>query len=124
MNQTSNTEFLSKSQCICEKDLFEELKCNLCCDYISDIKCEPFLSEAKKIMKTKKLDMYSLSMLADVAEYLYGEKIVFQEVYEAEHFFGEKNSDARRQQKIKTRRKDFFSKRFTFLLDYSEKNYA
>lgn len=91
MIRKSNSDILTESKCFYEIDLFEEIKCDLRCEYISDIRYEPFLSLAKNIMKHKKFDKYPLSMLSDIAEYLYGNKVVFHRLDEAVSFFGGNN---------------------------------
>lgn len=51
-------------------DLFEEVRERCGGLYISDIRFEPFLTEAKAVMREIPLEQYSVSALNDMAEYL------------------------------------------------------
>ena len=53
-------------------DIFETLKNTLGCEYISDMKFEPYRTKAKEALKSMKLSILSLSELKDIAQYLYG----------------------------------------------------
>ena len=69
------------------KDLFEEVKTTVGCDYISDLRFEPYNSHAKKLMSVCDIDGLPLHTLSDLASYLYNEKQIFQSMEEAKHFF-------------------------------------
>lgn len=69
-------------------DLFERLKKSLGCDYISDIKCQPYIRRAKVLMRKMNLEEYSLHDLNDMAIYLYGKNEKFQSIVQAKKFFG------------------------------------
>lgn len=56
------------------RDLFEDLKERVWCDYISDLKCEPWLDMARRVITQMNLSIYPLFALNDAAEYLYGDK--------------------------------------------------
>lgn len=57
-------------------DLFEVLK-NLCgCEYISDLRYEPYISKARLRMQTLCTDSFSLFQLSDMAEYLYEKRLL------------------------------------------------
>jgi len=53
-------------------DVFETLKNTLGCEYISDLKFEPFRTKAMRALKSMELNALSLSELEDIAQYLYG----------------------------------------------------
>ena len=52
-------------------DIFETLKNILGCEYISDMKFEPYRTKAKEVLKSMELSILSLSDLKDIAQYLY-----------------------------------------------------
>lgn len=52
-------------------DIFETLKNILGCEYISDMKFEPYRTKAKEALKSMELSILSLSDLKDIAQYLY-----------------------------------------------------
>lgn len=52
-------------------DIFETLKNILGCEYISDMKFEPYRTKAKEALKSMDLSILSLSDLKDIAQYLY-----------------------------------------------------
>lgn len=68
-------------------DLFERVKKSLGCDYISDIKCQPYIHRAKVLMRRINLEEYSLHDLNDMAMYLYGKNEKFQSIVQAKEFF-------------------------------------
>ena len=53
-------------------DVFEKLKTDLNCDYISDLRFEPNLSRAKERVRHMELGSLSTVELTDLVEYLYG----------------------------------------------------
>lgn len=53
-------------------DFFETLRTTIGCEYISDMKFEPYRTKAKEALKSMKLSILSLSELKDIAQYLYG----------------------------------------------------
>lgn len=52
-------------------DIFETLKNILGCEYISDMKFEPYRTKAKETLKSMDLSILSFSDLKDIAQYLY-----------------------------------------------------
>lgn len=52
-------------------DVFETLKNIIGCEYISDMKFEPYRTKAKEALKSMKLSALSLSELKDLVMYLY-----------------------------------------------------
>lgn len=52
-------------------DIFETLKTTLGCEYISDMKFEPYRTKAKESLKSMELSALSLSELKDLVRYLY-----------------------------------------------------
>lgn len=56
------------------KNIFEELKEVIGCEFISDLKYPPFSSKAKLLLKVWELDTYSLFSLNDITSYLYKTK--------------------------------------------------
>lgn len=62
------------------EDLFEKLRKSLGCSYISDMKVEPYCSEAKALLKGMDINDYSLSELNDVSCYLYGLQFATKEL--------------------------------------------
>ena len=69
------------------RDLFEDLKAKLGCEYISDLRYDPWIKQARKEIIKLDLSKYSLFELADAAEYLYFEKRSFDNVEDAEKYF-------------------------------------
>lgn len=53
-------------------DIFELMKNAVGCEYISDLRNEPYWSEANYLLASLSLDNYSFSELCDLSEYLYG----------------------------------------------------
>lgn len=70
-----------------KKDLFEELKEQCRCDYISDLRTKHVRDRAKSAMQTINLKQYSLKELSDVAEYLYDKSLEFSDYAMARRFF-------------------------------------
>ena len=59
------------------ENLFEELALSLGCENISDMRFAPYAAQAKRAAAKLNFANYKLSELAELYEYLYGEKIVF-----------------------------------------------
>lgn len=70
-----------------KKDLFEELRKQCGCRYISDIRKMPASYTARAFMQTAKLEQYTLKELSDAAEYLYNQTVEFVSYAMAESFF-------------------------------------
>lgn len=70
-----------------DRDLFEELKRVVRCEYISDLRYSPWREQAKKAIAAMDLSEFSLFALNDAAEYLYGEKQVFAISADAQEYF-------------------------------------
>ena len=60
-----------------DRDLFEELKRIVRCNYISDLRYAPWLDRARKEIAGMDLSAYSLFALSDAADYLYTDKKTF-----------------------------------------------
>lgn len=59
-----------------DMDLFETVRDQLGCEYISDMRsCRALLNDAKKVVASLDLEAYTAWELADMAEYLYGKKM-------------------------------------------------
>lgn len=54
-----------------ELDLFELLKYILDCEYISDLKIEPYNTKAKLILSFINLKKFSLNQIKDIFEYIH-----------------------------------------------------
>ena len=67
--------------------LFEALKEKVGCEYISDMRRKPCLSEAKRQTRKLSVETFSIWELTDIAEYLYGEKPDFSDTQAARSFF-------------------------------------
>lgn len=70
-------EMIEKIKATVEKnseDIFEKLKKSIGCTYISDMKLEPYCSEAKALLKTMDIEGFSLRELNDISNYLYGKQ--------------------------------------------------
>lgn len=52
-------------------DVLEFLKQALYCDYISDLRMEPYNSQAKKLLKHIDLSRYPANQVRDIQQYLY-----------------------------------------------------
>ena len=70
-----------------DRDLFEELKRVVRCEYISDLRYSPWREQAKKAIAAMDLSEFSLFALNDAAEYLYGEKPAFASSADAQEYF-------------------------------------
>jgi hypothetical protein len=55
-------------------DIFEFLKYILGCEYISDLKFEPYNTKAKIILKFLNLKKYPKNQIRDIFKYLYNTK--------------------------------------------------
>jgi len=70
------------------KDLFEEIALCVGCDYVSDLRREPFNRFAKEMLaQSIDLDGYPLGVLSDIYEYLYGKNVVFETYAQAKTAF-------------------------------------
>lgn len=72
------------------RDLFEDLKSIVRCEYISDMRYSPWIELARNAITWIDLNEYSLFELNDAAEYLYAEKIYFINSSAAHEYFREK----------------------------------
>ncbi len=68
-------------------DLFEVVKMKTGCLNISDMRSGVWNSEAIRIMRRQELTSYPLSVLEDMADYLFGEKINFTDHSAAHDYF-------------------------------------
>lgn len=76
------------------KDLFELLREQVGCEYISDL-CQPqYKRIGRQKMSVLPIEEYPLSVLADMAEYLYGERPDFADQVQAKRFFVTQNMKA------------------------------
>lgn len=76
------------------RDLFDELKKIVRCDYISDLRYDPWMKKAKAAIANMDLSKYSLFTLSDAAEYLYSEKLTFISSSAAQESFRKRLRDA------------------------------
>lgn len=67
------------------RDLFEDLRNLLGCDYVSDIRFA--LGRGRALMAVLNLELYPLDALEDAAAYLFGEKPEFADYPAARRFF-------------------------------------
>jgi len=72
------------------RDIFEELKGIVHCEYISDLRYSPWLEQARMAIAAMDLSEFSLFVLNDAAEYLYGEKPTFASCADAQEYFRRK----------------------------------
>ena len=70
-----------------DRDLFEELKRVVRCEYISDLRYSPWLRQARRAIAKMELREFSLFSINDAAEYLYGEKPAFVSSADAQEYF-------------------------------------
>ena len=75
-----------------EKDLFEILKDEAGCEYISDLHYGAFNKKAKAFLKNADIENYSLFVLSDVAQYIFGKNMKFESLDEAKKFFQYQNN--------------------------------
>ena len=68
-------------------DLFEYLRLEIGCKYISDMHYGETNHLARQCIKHIKLEEYTLAQLSDAANYLYGYKEPFNSIEEAKAFF-------------------------------------
>lgn len=59
-------------------ELLEALKTAVGCIYISDLCMEPYNARAKAVLRTIEPESYSLDVLSDTVEYLYGGMVWFR----------------------------------------------
>ena len=76
------------------RDLFEELKRIVRCDYISDLRYSPWREQARKAIAAMDLSEFSLFAINDAAEYLYGEKPAFASSADAQEYFRKRARNA------------------------------
>ena len=62
------------------EDIFEKLRKSLGCTYISDMRTEPYCSDAKALLKTIDIEELSLRELNDISNYLYGKQFANKEM--------------------------------------------
>ena len=80
---TGTPEMIEKIKKAVEKnteDIFEKLKKALDCTYISDMRTEPYCSNAKALLKTIDIEELSLRELNDISNYLYGKQFANKEM--------------------------------------------
>ena len=71
-------------------DLFEVIKNQIGCTYISDYRVEPnYRAAAVSAMRRAELNDYSISALEDMADYLFSEKVQFRSHEDARKYFSE-----------------------------------
>ena len=78
------------------RELFEELKECVRCEYISDLRYAPWKNQARKAIAKMDLSGYSLFVLSDAAEYLYSEKPAFASSDAAQEYFKKRLHSIRR----------------------------
>lgn len=78
-----------------KRDIFEELKKLVQCEYISDLREEPYVMAAKRMMVELDLSRYPLEALENMAEYLSYQRPCFTDHEQAEAFFDTLKSTAR-----------------------------
>lgn len=69
------------------RDVFEDLKVKVGCEYISDIQYSPNKEAARRYAGRFDLREYPLGQLSDLAEYLYATKERFDIYEQASAFF-------------------------------------
>ena len=72
------------------RDVFEELREKVMCDYLSNLKYMPWKKAALDGLSTMDLSQYPLHSLNELAEYMFGEKQRFDSAEEADRYFGGK----------------------------------
>lgn len=70
-----------------KRDIFEELKKLVQCEYISDLRVEPYVMVAKRIMAELDLSYDTLETIENMAEYLFDQPPCFSDHEQAEAFF-------------------------------------
>lgn len=70
-----------------QADLFEDVKNESGCMYISDIKTGPGRMQAIRAMCAMDLTPYPMSSIEDMADYLFGEKVTFADYAQAHCYF-------------------------------------
>ncbi|MBE6884081.1 MAG: hypothetical protein E7487_05705 [Ruminococcaceae bacterium] len=55
-------------------DIFERLKNAVGCNYVSDLRFEPYCAKAKALLKNMEIESCSITELNDVSDYLYGKR--------------------------------------------------
>ncbi len=78
-----------------KRDIFGDLKKLVQCEYISDLRVEPYVMAAKRIMTELDLSRYPLEAIENVAEYLFDQHPCFADHEQAEAFFDTLKSTAR-----------------------------
>lgn len=78
-----------------KRDIFGDLKKLVQCEYISDLRVEPYVMAAKRIMAELDLSHYPLEAIENVAEYLFDQHPCFADYEQAEAFFDTLKSTAR-----------------------------
>ena len=76
------------------RDLFEELKRIVRCEYISDLRYSPWKEKGREAIVRMNLSEYTMFALEDAAEYLYGEKASFAGSGEAQEYFRKRARNA------------------------------
>lgn len=70
-----------------QHELLEDLRVQLLCNCISDMRFEPHITAVKNVLAKQDLSKYPLHELEDVAEYFYGVNLKFDDHSQAEAFF-------------------------------------
>lgn len=71
-------------------DIFEMLRWEVGCQFISDLRVEPNLTIAKRKLRSLPLETCILRELLDLAEYLYRDRLLFSDADSVCRFLREK----------------------------------
>ena len=72
-----------------KKDLFETLREETGCEYISDLKYGIFNKMAKKFLSGIQTERWDLAVLSDAAKYIFAVDIDFETAEQAKRFFAD-----------------------------------
>ena len=72
MKMRNENTYMKPTSTLKNEDIFELLRSEVGCEYISDLRLEGYLPEARRLIRSIPLDRYSLWELEDMANYLYG----------------------------------------------------
>lgn len=72
------------------KDIFEDLKKEGKCNFVSDLRYNADPSLAKQAIGRLTLEDYDLSQISELASYIYSEDVKFSDIEEAKLYFSGK----------------------------------
>ena len=92
MKMRNENTYMKPTITLKNEDIFELMRREVGWEYISDLRLEGYLPEARRLIRSIPLDVYSLWELEDMANYLYGGNPSFVDMEQALSLLEDNNS--------------------------------